>query len=58
MARTKTYTITIVGTVDDSELDVLVPSGEITIDIYTARGNVYEVRAELVKAETKLKEGE
>ena len=58
MARTKTYTITIVGTVDDSELDILVPSGEITIDIYTARGNVYEVRAELVKAETKLKEGE
>ena len=58
MARTKTYTITIVGTVDDSELDILVPSGEITIDIYTARGNVYEVKAELVKAETKLKEGE
>lgn len=51
----KQHKITIVGIIDDDELDILIPSGEILLDVFTKdRGGVRGIKGELVKAETIL----
>lgn len=53
----KKFVITVLGVIDEDELDVLVPTGPITFDVFGERGDVYTITGELIKAEVVLTEG-